>query len=361
MPPLTLEQVLARSMRLPRRIGTKFAGGASSGESLGVSPKFGVGKAAHGGDDVSSLFSLLEKRDEAVAAGRPSIHQSNNLIRNGQDLLAYLQVAKRMRAWEDALKSFSDVTRILKVSQLDEQGTVFLSLQQNDPSTCSGDKGTGVTANVAHITVLLETCARAGQWHLVEQLGEIFRGHTPKVLTDAVALLANTRRDDVVDGHYGWQRAIQFIRDRIPLEEQPVEAYNACLSACEKALDWEGALAVVRLMGPNPLQKLDMNSLQLATLPSSAPACEALTEVGTPVAVDESQEDAEIPKLQPPQPNVVTYATLLSVLDQSGKERLAREVLQRLPALEREEITAAYAALIHVWSEQKYRQRRWRF
>nr|CCC94389.1 unnamed protein product [Trypanosoma congolense IL3000] len=358
MPPLTLEQVLARSMRLPRRSVAKATGYGAVGGPMGLPHGVGVAKSSPKEEGVSSLFALLEKRDGEMAAGRPSIHQSNNLIRNSQDLLAYLQAAKRMHAWEDALRYFSEVTKSLIVRWSGERGSTVITLQQ-EAGTSPNDRGCrGVTANVAHITVLLDTCANAKQWHLVEQLGEAFRDHTPKALIDAVSLLANSCRGDATDGLYGWKRAIQFLQLRIPPEEQPVEAYNACLTACEKTLDWEGALAIVRAMGPNPLQQMDCGTLPSSSIPLPPDGEVAPLGSETSGASGATQDDVHSSMLQPPQPNVVTYATLLSVLDQCGKEKFACEVLQRLPALEKEEITAAYAALIHVWSEQKYRQRR---
>lgn len=51
-------------------------------------------------------------------------------------------------------------------------------------------------------------------------------------------------------------------------------------------------------------------------------------------------------------PNVVSYAVLIATLEEAGRNDLARRVLSLLPPLERDEITASYAALIYVWANQ---------
>ncbi|KAG8346226.1 hypothetical protein ERJ75_000940200 [Trypanosoma vivax] len=370
MPPLTLEQVLARSMRLPRR-GRQNSSPLAAGTLLSdASPLAAPGSADHSSSALSKFHSLLEKKEETLASGRLSIHQSNNLIKNSQDLLAYLQTSRQMRAWEDALHHFCTVTKSLVVKQLDN-GNPCLSLSQQTGGgtmgVSSGNHGY-VTASVAHVTVLMNTLASARKWDLVEQLGEIYRRHGPDVLLDTVTLLANTTEADVTTGVYGWRRAIRFLKTRIPLEEQSVEVYNACLTTCERTLDWEGAFSVVRSMGPNPIKQLKVNVSRFPTTSSDvlvkAASAEEYpsTEEGNLLSpATEEHEDDVVLAPQPPSPNVVTYATLISILDQCGKESLACEVLQCLPALEKEEITAAYAALIHVWSEQKYRRYNRRF
>ncbi|RNF17067.1 hypothetical protein TcG_05907 [Trypanosoma cruzi] len=353
MPPLTLEQVLARSMRLPRKHMKHTATPMASNPATGIStpPDNSLGR---GDKSVAKLFSLIEKDEESTAAGRPFIHQSNNLIRNSHDLLTYLHTAKRMRAWEDALRSFAEVTKMLLINQTEEGDGVSLTLREG------AEGAEGVTASVSHLALLLDTCAAAKQWHLVEQIGEIFRSQSRQTLIDAVAVLANTKKETIGEGLYGWERALHFLQTRIPPEEQPVEAYNACIAACETALEWEGALAIVRSMGPNPLQKLDSKVFSGTTGIGVASAGSTVEGVSSSLGT-EAREESVLATFPPPAPDVVTYATLISVLEQSGKDALASEVLQRLPPVEKEEITASYAALIHVWSEQKYRNHRRRF
>ncbi|KAH9589073.1 Pentatricopeptide repeat [Trypanosoma melophagium] len=362
MPPLTLEQVLARSMRLPRKQTKNATALASSHTTLGSST-FAPSPTTEVRRDTGAakLFSLIEKEEEAVAAQRPKIHVSTNLIRNSQDLLTYLHAAKRMRAWEDALRSFNESTKMLLIRQKDDNSGVILTLRKEGEES---KEAAGITANIAHLSVLLDTCASAKQWHLVEQLGEVFRQHSPQILVDAVSLLANTKKKDVKEDLYGWRRALHFLQSRIPPEEQPVEAYNACMGACEQSLDWEGALVVIRSMGPNNLQQLDTKSTPSVEEDGKKEVDEAVSveREKTALTITEAREDmGEMSVLNPPKPDVITYATLISVLEQCGKNALASEVLQRLPPLEKEEITATYAALIHVWSEQQYRNHRRRF
>ncbi|RNF22378.1 uncharacterized protein Tco025E_03268 [Trypanosoma conorhini] len=357
MTPLTLEQVLARSMRLPRKhmkpAATRIANTPALGTPIAPETSLGLGDKS-----VAKLFSLIEKEEETLTAGRPSIHSSHNLIRNSQDLLTYLNTARRMHAWEDALLSFAEATKMLLIKKTEGHDGVSLTLGEGDDGGVEG--GGGVTANVAHLAVLLDTCAGAKQWGLVEQLGEIFRKQSPQTLVDAVSLLANTKKEHVGEGLHGWELALHFLQTRIPPEERPVEAYNACVTACEATLEWEGALAIVRSMGPNPLQSLDA---AVAANESDADAASAgsIPEEAPPSAHTEAEEETALATSHPPTPDVVTYATLISVLEQSGKDALASEVLQRLPPVEKEEITATYAALIHVWAEQKSHHRRRRF
>ncbi|RNF05491.1 hypothetical protein TraAM80_04531 [Trypanosoma rangeli] len=357
MPLLTLEQVLARSMRLPRKHMKPTAVPIANTQALGtsISSETSLGR---NDKSVAKLFSLIEKDEETMTAGRPSIHQSHNLIRNSQDLLTYLNTAKRMRAWEDALLAFAEATKMLLIKQTEGRNGVSLILREGADRGVEG--GEGVTANVAHLAVLLHTCAEAKQWDLVQQIGEIFRKQSPQTLIDAVSLLANTKKEDVSEGFHGRELALHFLQTRIPPGEQPVEAYNVCVAACEATLDWEGALTIVRFMGPNVFQNIG------STVVSSEKAVDVTSVGSTPEEVPSSvhaelKEESALSTFHPPTPDVVTYATLISVLEQSGKDALASEILQRLPPLEKEEITATYAALIHVWAEQKYRHHRRRF
>ncbi|ORC92638.1 uncharacterized protein TM35_000033910 [Trypanosoma theileri] len=362
MPPLTLEQVLARSMRLPRKHTKNMTALGSSHATLGsstLSPSSNTEVKRDTG--AAKLFSLIEKEEEAIAAQRPKIHVSHNLIRNSQDLLTYLHTAKRMRAWEDALRSFNEATKMLLIRQSDDNSGVVLTLRKQGEES---KEASGITANIAHLSVLLDVCASAKQWDLVEQLGEVFRKQSPQILINAVSLLARTKEADVKEGLYGWKRALHFLQTRIPPEEQPVEGYNACMSACENSLDWEGALAVIRSMGPNNLQQLDSKITSLVEenkVKSLDGTVNVETEKTAPPSAEAREDMGDMSVLNPPKPDVVTYATLISVLEQCGKNALASEVLQRLPPLEKEEITATYAALIHVWSEQQYRNHRRRF
>ncbi|EPY23842.1 hypothetical protein STCU_07428 [Strigomonas culicis] len=97
-------------------------------------------------------------------------------------------------------------------------------------------------------------------------------------------------------------------------------------------------------MGPSPLREWR----SAAEAPAEPGAAEA-----SPAAAEELS--------QPPSPDVVSYATLIATLEQAGKDKIASEVLNRLPPLEKEEITASYAALIHVWSKQIYKKQNRRF
>jgi len=67
------------------------------------------------------------------------------------------------------------------------------------------------------------------------------------------------------------------------------------------------------------------------------------------------------PAATPPSPDALSYATLIATLEQAGQDRTASQVLNRLPPLEKEVITATYVALIHVWASQVAQRNRKRY
>jgi hypothetical protein len=358
--------------------------------------------------DKLDFFALMEREEEAQRAGRLSIHRSDHLVRNSADLTTFLNAALRTGDWQDGLKAFAEATALPAFrALLDENVPTTSSPFEVATAAVRGGAGlpaasavpvSGVNPNAGQVVALLDMCAKAEQYPLVEKIGAFFAPAFPEAFVRCVELLAaasTSHPSSVVVP--GWRAAFAYLTTRCPLPaaEIPLEAFNVCLRGCEEAKDWRGALEVIRAMGPNPLQgwtsleedsvkhdsasaspletieenttspsKTSSSSSSLTTAAEAAAA--GTTETGTShggasssVATADGASAASLST--PPSPNVVSYATLIATLEQAGKNQIASAVLNRLPAVEKEEITASYAALIFVWSNQVLHKRRRRF
>ncbi|KPI85857.1 hypothetical protein ABL78_5077 [Leptomonas seymouri] len=429
MPPLTLEQVLARSMRLPRRRTQRYASslyrssnlsavnthtqratraGALDSELMesglfnpshtdAASPRDRRDKAfaASALQEKLNFFELMEREDASRRAGRLSIRRSDQLVRNSSDLTTFLNAALRTGDWQDGLRVFAGATALPAFQALLQESSATPSVSGDAsalhrsgaaPNASSGLPISlpGVNPNAGHVLALLDMCARADQYQLVESIGVFFAPSFPEAFARAVELLAARAATTTSSSAPGWRAAFVYLTQRCPLPaaEIPVEAFDVCLRGCEETKDWRGALEVVRAMGPNPLQgwvAADEDVVRSEGVSSSATATPASSS-GTPSdacfasagAASRCPEDANAnaPAAStstptslstPPSPTVVSYATLIATLEQAGKDHIALEVLNRLPALEKEEITASYAALIMVWANQVVHKHRRRF
>ncbi|KAG5481658.1 hypothetical protein CUR178_07011 [Leishmania enriettii] len=421
MPPLTLEQVLARSMRLPRKraqqhvsrlykrhesaeLGgsTEWTPSTAKGSSL-VGPALpcngsiaammggrhaGKRGGAYGSSSTATVasaerlnfFELVEREDAQRQAGRLSIHSSGLLVRNSTDLTTYLKAAQRTGDWEGGLRAFCEatalptLTAILAASEASADAAASTRRTPVSPTLPppSAPSGSGVNPNVTQITAVLEMCAEAEKWDLLEKIGVFFAPAYPDAFSRAVELLAQRPSSGAGAGVCGWRAAFAYLTTRcpVPAADISVEAFNVCLRGCEAALDWRGAMEVVRAMGPNPLQGWRAAEEEVdesdRTAAEASISCSGAASDTTDADVQSSSPPtaSASPALSmstPPSPNVVSYATLIATLEQAGKERLASAVLNRLPAVEKEEITASYAALIMVWSNQILHKRRRRF
>ncbi|KAK7198557.1 hypothetical protein NESM_000817700 [Novymonas esmeraldas] len=390
MPPLTLEQVLARSMRLPRQRAQRhvtqlyqsaesamaagsvsLTGDASLSSAAAVAGIGGgrqTGAAASAHKEKPNFFELMEREEAQRRAGRLSIHSSGRLVRNSTDLTTHLRAAQRTGDWETGLRAFVDATALhaLETVLTDSPAAAAGSSASHAPAPPSAS---GVNPTLSHINTLLDTCAAAGKWELVEKISIYFAPAFPDAFSHAMELVAR-RQPETAAGpdaaERGWRGAFVYLTTRCPLPaaEVPVEAFHVCLRGCEAVLDWRGAMEVVRAMGPNPLQgwrdaeEGDSDGERRAAS-SAELASTATAETGSADATSDGMQRSS--SSAPPPPNAVTYAMLLATLEQAGKDSLASAVLNRLPALEKEEITASYAALIMVWSNQVLRRQRRRF
>lgn len=415
MPPLTLEQVLARSMRLPRQRTQRYvsklyrgnappsaaaldatrAGALASeltepglfhtthSDALATATASGTAKSTRASPRQEKLnfFELMEREEAARQAGRLSIHRSDRLVRNSADLTTFLQAAQRTGDWEDGLKAFAEATALPAFQSLVQE---YLSSSPSGrdapargspsaaaPSSASSVSLSGVNPNVAQVQALMDTCAAADQYTLVEKIGAFFAPAFPDAFAHAVELLvaraplaSSSSSSCSAAAAAGWRAGFAYVTERCPLPaaEVPVEAFNVCLRGCEAAKDWRGALEVIRAMGPNPLQGWTAAEEREASASRVGSSADSTAAEATPVKEDSPASTASpVSVSTPPVPNVVSYATLIATLEQAGKDQIASEVLNRLPAVEKEEITASYAALIFVWSNQVLHKRRRRF
>lgn len=274
MAPLTLEQVIARSMRL----STKRASRALF-EPTKAAPSPSATGTPQQAKELGRFMERMEAAEEEKLKDRPVIRAASNTVRNSQDLLTYLQSTRSMGAWADAL------TAIQRASA-------------------------HVTLNVAHLGVVIDTCANAKQWDAIRKIvqsEDCARLKHDAPLRRAVELYCN---------HLSWEEGLALIQS-CPAEQRHESAYHECIAQCQKLNCWEGAMSIVAGMVPS--------------------------ELGSPAAS---------------RPSAQTYAMLLTVLENCGQVAKCKALLESLPPNEKSAITAAYAALIHVWAESQYKSKK---
>jgi hypothetical protein len=292
---LTLEQVLARSMRMSRKrpprstifspLETRLSGGASSKGPASLSQSMPAPRSDD--DDIIGGGSPRLKGEYL----RPAV--GGLLVKNSHDLLTSLQTVKRMGDWITAIECFQQATAVVNI-----------------------------TPNVAHIHTLLDTLIDAEQHEIVERFADqIVASHaSPGPVFDA----------------RGSGGVLEYIAEKYAVKRGPVAAlsfverhrnlvsaaaFASCVRACEKDMQWERAIMIVSSMRDNVLV-----------------SC-AKDYYG-------------------PAPDAVCYASLMAVIEQSGRTAMASELLSKLPGPEKEAITASYAALVHVWAERVSRRKR---
>lgn len=428
MPPLTLEQVLARSMRLPRQRAGRHVSklyqrsserpsGRGNGLQQSMTSTFSSpNRASSFTTSTTGLMNargtahrdpvrqtqqeklhflqLMEKEEADQRAHHLFIHRSTHLVQNGIDLSTHLRAAQQTGDWEAALQTFVDATQLpffLHPSQsfgklpeasmftaeaaATSPGGTRSSTSNHSANTAPPSSSppqphftpTGVNPTDEQLNLLISTCAKSEQWCLAERIAAYFARTHPGAILHFIELLSQTTvgsvsiREMQEMPRNGWQTAYLYLRHHLPISPSlvPVEAYNICLRGCEDAKDWRRAIEIIQAMGPNPLQGWnptldDANSLAKTSLSTDAVAVTAADGNGTAAA-------SPSPLPHPPSPNVVSYATLIATLEQAGKDAIAAKVLSRLPPIEKEEITASYAALILVWSDQVLHRHRRRF
>ena len=275
---LTLEQVLARSMRISRKRAASVFGSGSSSQPSSAPPLFDRR------DD-----SEIKKQGEFL---RPPV--TGLLARNSQDLLMTLQTDRRLGDWVNALETYDQAIRV-----------------------------TQITPNLAHFRAVVDTLVAAEKYAEVELFLD-------QIVASASAADAKGIVEHVVD-FYAQSRGLDVALALVERHRNLVSAgaFAACVRACEKDQQWQRAMDIVCSMRGNVLLGASSDS---------------------PRPSDE---------LFGPVPDAVTYASLINVLEQSGKNALASEVLSKLPGPEKEAITASYAALVHVWAERLSRRKRW--
>lgn len=260
---------------------------------------------------------------------------SSSLVRNSQDLLTHLQASKRMGSWEDAVEVFSQC------------------------------RDCGITPNLAHITVLADTLIQADQFGVLQTLLESPQAGELEVRRE-VATHAMRR---IVEG-MGWEKGLQVLSSFSP-ELTTTETYNEIVAACSRAGSWKECIRIMASMGLNDLAVEPVPSATPMTTPTTATDTEVASlsnpskiqasQSAHPEALHElvamSRQTASIEVCRQletrPSPDAVTWASLISVLQETGQQDLALHLLVRLPPRTRELILTSTVALIHVWSKQR--------
>ena len=273
MAPLTLEQVIARSMRLPTKRASRSLFESTAG---GGSAAVGVPATPQQAKELGRFMERMEAAEEAALRDRPVIRSvSSSGVRNSQDLLTFLHSSRSMGAWQDALAMVESAAK-------------------------------HITLNVAHFGVVIDTCAEAKKWDCV---AELIRSKACVKLNHEAPV---RRAVELLCAHADWEQGLQLLLS-LPPAQRYEGAYHEVLGCCQRALNWEGALSIVAGMKEN---------------------------------------DGGV------KPTAQTYAMLLTVLENCGQVTMCKDLLESLPPNDKAAITAAYAALIHVWAESQYKSKK---
>lgn len=289
-----------------------------------------------------------------------------------------------------------------------------LPSSSSSPAALSSTKQQQKSVPETLLLQLLSLCEGAGRLLAVEAVGRYYGWRYPLVLTRTVEILlkhtylppsypnftdvlsyssstkveeeeekknipAPERLDTLTPFQSGtekkksWIEAVLDIlaRSGIPPGSFSVDVFNHILSVCEVRKDCYGALYVIQSMGSNPLQALPTATIVLP--PDFRQTIRS--KKSDPSVVAKGKESKEVSSLVPPSsssplplqkhipstfswssppvsPNVVSYASLIAVLEQAGENQFASYIVSLLPSQEKNDITASYAALIYLWSQQ---------
>eukprot|EP00796_Vickermania_ingenoplastis_P001614 gene1614-984_t len=287
---------------------------------------------------------------------------------NNTDLYSFLRTAHRMHTWEEGIDAFCRVARdTLPPQLLDLLRSSTIPPGARDKEE---EERKSFSMMQVHLHLVLTLCADARKWDAVTAIGIYFARAHPSLLVRATELLVDNRflpqrtplsPTLVVKKGCGspWQvEVLQWLASTaLPPPEIPVDVFNVVLARCEATRDAAGALYILRSMGPNPLSDLTWDSIRLQAAPDGEHKENGSGKPPTADAWDGGPSVIPVTPFSWPltpvvAPNVVSYATFIAVLEQCGMSRAASHVVGLLPLRERQEITASYAALIYLWSQQ---------
>lgn len=367
MPPLTLEQVLAQSMRRP---SPKQLPGALRKGIVGSTPNsstpqrpsppaaptqpptLSTATPLHpvrmpSRDDILrglrrtqreeeqrsvDLFAASRKRREALSHAPHTSAIGSSWRQDAASLTSLLRAALSMHAWEEGIQAFCSAVSSLPstlVQRLLSTPTVAVTEPVEGPTNT-------VTATQEQVELLLALCVGAGKVEAVEAIGSFFGRRTPAILLQAVEALLGFEKYQATTAEAPTfqERILEYLaHSGIPANEIPIDVFHVLLTKCEEQKDCCGALYIVQSMGANPLSKIEFTPKQ-------------------PVNEAKLRQPFSQWALEPVKPNVVSYARLIAAMEQSGESKFASYIVSLLPPAEKSEITASYAALIFLWSQQ---------
>lgn len=351
------------------------------------------------------LFRRSRQRREAAA--KSGVHFTTNSgasyqsyipvgspSKNSVDLTSFLRTALQMRTYEEGIEAFcafaplpAPLTGLLLRKNVKVDGGVVSSHDENRLSSSQQQSASpALRWAPEHIHLMLSICEGANRLDAVEAVGIYFSRQLPSVLVRTTKILMAKRfcvsraqhcnensdrqsrkgEENVLE-ESTWQENVfsWLAATAIPPSEISVDVFNAMLSKCEAEKDYKGALYILQSMGPNPLSELDL------------PPPKMITDKGKETQKNKSKPDDDslsstvegVPHRMKPfvwcisspvTPNVVSYAMFIAVLEQCGQNAFASRVVSLLPKMEQQEITASYAALIYLWSQQVMSKKKWR-
>ena len=282
----------------------------------------------------------IPKEDPDPFPDRPMLRrldqlENGSLSRNSSDLLTRLKACRAMGDWRDALAAFEARPRAMSV-------------------------------NSEHLRTLVDTLVDADKADAIAALAADSSKLPSAAQADGVLCYtasALSRRDK-------WKEALAVLDSMRGASHAPIEAYNEIIEGRSNSGEFQAAMQIVfnlkdhddKFVEEMAAYERDKASLEAdeaggTSSSSSSSSTVPLRSSSSSSLGDDGANDPNAPKRQFPRPDVATWASLITVLEDCGKPEMAREVITVVPPAERAVITASYVALVSTWAETQKQKR----
>ena len=281
----------------------------------------------------------IPKEDPDPFPDRPMLRrldqlENGSLSRNSSDLLTRLKACRAMGDWRDALAAFEARPRAMSV-------------------------------NSEHLRTLVDTLVDADKADAIAALAADSSKLPSAAQADGVLCYtasALSRRDK-------WKEALAVLDSMRGASHAPIEAYNEIIEGRSNSGEFQAAMQIVfnlkdhddKFVEEMAAYERDKASLEAdeagGSSSSSSSSTVPLRSSSSSSLGDDGANDPNAPKRQFPRPDVATWASLITVLEDCGKPEMAREVITVVPPAERAVITASYVALVSTWAETQKQKR----